>query len=180
MTRMTRTFVELTGNLVTGFDIVDFLQTITEHCVELLDVDAAGILLADEQGTLHLVAGSIEQEFAVEHAAPMRLRGQTFGVLVLFRGSPGVIPAVAQSFADVATIGILNVPTDDHAARLHTALNGRILIEQAKGVVAERLQVSMADAFALLRTYARKHSTLLSEVARAVISKAVTVTDLTI
>jgi GAF domain-containing protein len=135
------------------------LHTLTERCVQLLNVDAAGILLIDPRGTLNLVAASTEQirllelfqlqnqegpcldcyhsgqgvacadltaapqrwpqfataareqGFAAVQAVPMRLREQILGALNLFRCSPDAIPAdataIAQSFANVATISLL-------------------------------------------------------------------------
>jgi AmiR/NasT family two-component response regulator len=88
---------------------------------------------------------------------------------------------LAQALADAATIGILQQRTIRHgevaAAQLQAALTSRIIIEQAKGVLAERLQVSTDDAFGVLRTAARSRNRLLSEVAREVAGNAAGVTD---
>jgi ANTAR domain-containing protein len=111
------------------------------------------------------------------HALPLRLRGEAIGAMNLFHGQPGALPAtdlaLGQALADVATIGILQ----ERAIRrgevlneqLHTALNSRILIEQAKGVLAERGNLSMDTAFDRLRSYARRHNLRLSAVAQQVI-----------
>ncbi len=64
--RLAQTFVELADTLVTDFDLMDFLYTLTERCVELLEVDAAGLLLADDRGALRLVAASTEQARVAE------------------------------------------------------------------------------------------------------------------
>ena len=48
--RLAQTFVELADTLVGGFDLMEFLHMLTERCVELLEVDAAGLLLADAGG----------------------------------------------------------------------------------------------------------------------------------
>ena len=64
--RMAQVFVELADTLVAGFDLMDFLHTLTKRCVELLEVDAAGLLLADSGGALRLVAASTEQAKVVE------------------------------------------------------------------------------------------------------------------
>ena len=64
--RLAQVFVELADTLVAGFDLMEFLQTLTERCVELLEVDAAGLLLADSQGALRLVAASTEQARVAE------------------------------------------------------------------------------------------------------------------
>jgi GAF domain-containing protein len=234
--RISETLVELADTLVLGFDGIEFLHTLTERCVQLLDVDAAGILLIDQRGTLNLVAASTEQTrllelfqlqneegpcldcyhsgqsvacadltaapqrwpqfataardqgFAAVQAVPMRLREQTLGALNLFRSSPDAIPidatAIAQSFANVATISILQVRALRHSEmvteQLQTALNGRLLIEQAKGILAERRHISLTEAFTLMRSYARNHNRLLSQVARAIINQTPDITDLAI
>ena len=112
--------------------------------------------------------------FASVHAIPLRLRGQAIGALNLFHHTPGALPdadlALGQALADVATIGILQ----ERAIRrgevvneqLQTALNSRIIIEQAKGVLAQHLGVSVNAAFDRLRTYARGNNLRLVEVAR--------------
>src|ERR1035441_10469038 len=64
--RLAQTFVELADTLVAGFDLMEFLHTLAERCVELLEVDAAGLLLADSGGTLRLVAASTEQARVAE------------------------------------------------------------------------------------------------------------------
>src|SRR6267154_6750612 len=64
--RLAQTFVELADTLVVGFDLMEFLHTLAERCVELLDVDAAGLLLADGRGALRLVAASTEQARVAE------------------------------------------------------------------------------------------------------------------
>jgi hypothetical protein len=111
------------------------------------------------------------------HALPLRLRGEAIGAMNLFHKQPGALPAtdlaLGQALADVATIGILQ----ERAIRrgevlneqLHTALNSRILIEQAKGVLAQHGKLTMDTAFDRLRSYARGHNLRLSAVAQQVI-----------
>jgi len=111
------------------------------------------------------------------HALPMRLRGKVIGALNLFHLEPGAMRQAdvdaAQAFADVATIAILQhrAATEAHALneQLNGALNTRIVIEQAKGVVAERQSLDMEQAFATLRNHARNHNRKLAEVAVDVI-----------
>jgi GAF domain-containing protein len=225
--RLARTFVELADTLVAGYDLIEFLETLAERCVEILEVDASGLLLADAAGTLQLVAVSAEQAriveliqiqndegpcldcyrtghavmvsdirtervvarwprfaaaaqeagFAAVHAIPMRLRDQIIGTLNLFSAAPGGLdPAVARlarALVDVATIGILQERAIHQqelvASQLQVALNSRVLIEQAKGVLAERLEVSPDEAFTLLRRYARDHNHPLTQLADDVI-----------
>ena len=225
--RLAAVFVELADTLVAGFDLMEFLAALTERCVELLEVDAAGLLLADSGGALRLVAASTEQArvlelfqvqedegpcldcyrtgqvvmvsdiglagaaarwprfaaaaagmgFAGVHAIPMRLRDQVIGTLNLFRVAVnGLDPAVARAaraLVDVATIGILQErAAREHevlAGQLQVALNSRVMIEQAKGILAERLRVTPDEAFVLLRRYARDHNHPLTQLAGDVI-----------
>jgi len=120
---------------------------------------------------------AVEAGFRAVLALPMRLRGQTIGVLSLFKVSEGLMDEgdmnAAQSLADIASIAIVHHRADLDLRvlndQLRQALNSRIVIEQAKGVVSERLGVDMTEAFSLLRTYARNNGRLLSEVARDVV-----------
>ena len=114
------------------------------------------------------------------HALPMRLPGVAVGALNLFRAEPGEMRQadleVAQAPADVATIAILQPRAAKEAQvtydQLNQALNSRIVIEQAKGMVAERLGVNIAQAFSTLRNHARNHNLRLVDVAHDVISGA--------
>ena len=64
--RLAQVFVELADTLVAQFDVIDFLHTLTERCVELLEVDAAGLMLADQRGQLRVIASSAESVRLVE------------------------------------------------------------------------------------------------------------------
>jgi GAF domain-containing protein len=64
--RLTEVFVELADTLVEEFDVVDLLQTLTERCVELVDTDAAGLMLDDQRGNLRLVAHTHESARLLE------------------------------------------------------------------------------------------------------------------
>jgi transcriptional regulator with GAF, ATPase, and Fis domain len=222
---LSETFVELTDTMVAGFDVIDFLHVLTDRSVQLLDVSAAGLLLADPRGELRVVAASSdaawllelfqlqndqgpcldcfrsgqpvaaadlaaearrwpqfapsarEAGFAAAQALPMRLREQVIGALNLFRADPGAFdPAnvrVGQALADVATISLLHERSMRHSEtlneQLQTALNSRVLIEQAKGKLAERLGLDISQAFTLLRDHARARNLRLSDLAQAVI-----------
>jgi GAF domain-containing protein len=110
-------------------------------------------------------------------AIPMRLRTEVIGALNLFSMTPEPLTSedqqVAQALADIATIGILQerALTDGHIVltQLEGALESRIVIEQAKGIVAEHNHVSVDDAFKLLRDYARNHSRPLRQTANDII-----------
>jgi GAF domain-containing protein len=231
---LARVFVELADTLVADFDVVDFLHLLTERCVELLQVDSAGILLTDQQGQLRLVAASTEQArllelfqlqseqgpcldcfvtgepivsadlaadarhwpvfaaaahrsgFAAVHALPMRLRDHIIGTLNLFsttaKGLDDDVTALGQAFADVATIGILSerAAREKHllSQQLQIALNTRVIIEQAKGVLAERRGLSMDQAFTTLRNYARNNNRKLADIALAVIDNTPDILEL--
>jgi transcriptional regulator with GAF, ATPase, and Fis domain len=123
---------------------------------------------------------AIAQGFHSMDALPLRLRDATIGTLNLLRSSPGAAPEdtilAAQAFADVATIGILHERTLREGAilsqQLQAALNSRIIIEQAKGVVSHTRGVSIDEAFTLMRDYARSHSMGLSIVAARLVDRS--------
>jgi GAF domain-containing protein len=223
---LARTFVELADTLVDDFDVVELLTLLTDRCVDVLDVGAAGLMLVAPEGDLRVMASSSEAmrvlelfelqthegpcldcyrtgepvvnqdlaaaddrwpRFAAEaiaagfhsvHALPMRLRGTRIGALNLFHVDPGDMrPAdvdAAQALADVATIAILQhravIESQVVNEQLNNALNSRIVIEQAKGMVAERESLSIEEAFSTLRYHSRNHNLLLADVARDVIS----------
>lgn len=122
--------------------------------------------------------------FSSVHALPMRLREAIVGAVNLFGSAPDRLDveslSLAQAMADVATIGILHERTvrqhETIAGQLQAALDSRIFIEQAKGVLAERLSVGVDDAFGLLRDHARSTNRKLREVAEGVV--AGTIADL--
>ncbi|MFF3641007.1 ANTAR domain-containing protein [Streptomyces sp. NPDC002564] len=115
--------------------------------------------------------------YAVTHAIPLRLRRRNVGALSLFQTEPRHLDdddlVLAQALADVATIAILQQRTLEQShvekGQLQTALNNRILIEQAKGLLAERWDTSPDEAFATFRKYARARHLRLAELAHQVI-----------
>jgi transcriptional regulator with GAF, ATPase, and Fis domain len=223
--RVRATFVELADTLVDDYDVIDFLDILAQRVVELLDVSACGVLLADHHGNLNLLAASTEQTrllelfqlqnsqgpcldcyhsgrsvqcddltkadsrwplfapasvasgYAAVHALPMRLREEIIGAMNLFSAAPGPLTTesleLGQALADTATIGILHERTvrrhEEVADQLQAALNSRILIEQAKGVLAQRLNVTVDQAFTALRGHARDTNTKITKIAGAVI-----------
>ncbi|PRZ32747.1 ANTAR domain-containing protein [Antricoccus suffuscus] len=218
---LARAFVQLAGALVGDFDVADLLQGLVERSVQLLDADAAGLVLSDHRGTLQVMASSTEGArrlelfqlqadegpcvdcfrggkqiaepdlraavsawprfvpvarevgFAAVQAFPLRLRGEVIGALNLFSNSPIAFSEddqqVAQALADVATIAILSERAlhdrELLVAQLEGALNSRIVIEQAKGVLAEAVGLDVDAAFAHLRRAARSSRRRLVEVA---------------
>lgn len=226
--RIADAFVTVADTLTADFDIIDLLHTLVNECVDLLDVDAGGLVLADESGELQLVASTSEQAEFVEviqlsagvgpcvdcfkqgvpvtvadmeqedgntwpefqaaalqqgfhavFATPMRLRGQVLGAMNLFSKRPGgpteQDALLAQALADIATIGILQERSirETHILneQLQRALESRVLIEQAKGVLAAVSSLDMDQAFSALRGYARSHRMTLREVALQVATR---------
>ena len=121
---------------------------------------------------------AIANGFHSVHALPLRLRGVVIGALNLFQtevlgiDSEGV--KAAQAFADIATIAILQyratLESDELMDQLNTALNTRIVIEQAKGIIAEREQLDMEHSFAALRGHARNSNLRLADVAASIVN----------
>jgi transcriptional regulator with GAF, ATPase, and Fis domain len=111
------------------------------------------------------------------HAVPMRAAGTVIGALGLFGASPGALDAsdlsVATALAHVATVAILqeHAPTPTAVMpSLRSALSSRVVVEQAKGYVHERLDVPLDTAFELLRRHARENRLHLTDLARTLIS----------
>lgn len=225
--RLSRAFVTLADTLVSDFDLVDLLQTLVETSAEVLDATAAGLMLKDTAGALHVVASTTEDAEFVElvqlgtsagpcmqcvrtgqpvtvadigatddrwsafrkaaldrgfrslQATPLRLRSDVIGTLNLFDTEVGALNAqdvaMAQALSDVATIGILSERASSQKAlvngQLQGALDSRVAIEQAKGVLAQSTGSSMDDAFLLLRAYARSRSLSLRAVAADLVAR---------
>lgn len=224
--QLTLAFVQVADTLTDDFDVIDFLQQLCARCVELLDVAAAGVLLADAREDLQLLAASDERArllelfalqhdqgpcvacftsgqartgvdlsdpqiaeewprftararadgFTIGHAFPLRLRGRVIGALGLFQTGHAPLvaadTALAQGLADMATISLMQQRTLDHAhteaANLQYALSSRIILEQVKGILAERWECTVDDAFAALNDYARAHRLKLTQLAREI------------
>jgi GAF domain-containing protein len=117
------------------------------------------------------------QGFRSVHALPLRLRAEVIGAITLFMVSAAPLTgddiALGQGLADMATIGLLQERAVHEQVilteQLQTALNSRVLIEQAKGMLAERHGLDPADAFTLMRTYARRTGNPLLTIAHRVI-----------
>ncbi len=117
---------------------------------------------------------ALEAGFRSVHAFPMRLRGDVIGALNIFGHQVGEMkPAeirIVQALADVATIGLLQERIvrsgEVLTEQLQGALNSRVVIEQAKGALAQMRDVDVDEAFKLLRTYARSNQLRLGDVAR--------------
>jgi hypothetical protein len=220
-TRVLDAVVSLVDSLLADFDVVDLLTELTERCAQLLDVEAAGLLLVDPLEQLRLLAATSEEThelelfqlqadegpcmdcystgqpvsvadlqaeadrwprfvpaaldagFASVHAVPMRAAGIVLGALGFFGARPGALSdadlLVGQTLAHIASVAILqeHAPTPSTVMpQLRSALTGRILVEQAKGFLRESLDVSVEQAFQLLRNYSRTNGEHLTDVAR--------------
>lgn len=115
--------------------------------------------------------------FAAVEAVPMRLRSEVIGAMNLFSRTSGEADQdtrdLARALADVATIGILHERAvrrrEVLAEQLQNALHSRILIEQAKGVLAERHSISVSDGFKVMQRFSRDNNRRLATVAQAVV-----------
>lgn len=220
-TRVLDAVVSLVDTLLEDFDVVDLLTELTERCAQLLDIGAAGFLLADPFQQLRLLAATteaarelelfqlqadegpcvdcyatgrpvsvadlnqaaarwprfvpsaLEAGFASVHAVPMRAAGTVLGALGLFGAQPGELNEadrlVAQTLAHIACVAILqeHAPTPATVMpQLRSALASRVIVEQAKGLLREILNISVEEAFTLMRSYARANGEHLTDVAR--------------
>ncbi len=225
--RVSGAFVKLTDTLVADYDVLGLLHTLVEEAVGLLDIAAAGLVLADPSGELQVLASTSEESRLVEvlqlqagegpcvecyatgnavtvddirvldrwpafkaealslgfrsvHAVPMRVQGRTVGAMGLFGSTPGSLSgedaAIGQALADVATLSFMQERAIREAAvvneQLQQALNSRVLIEQAKGVIAHTSGVDMEEAFRLLRNHARAHNEALHETASRIADRS--------
>ena len=140
-------------------------------------------LAARREAWPSFVPVALEAGFRATHAVPLRLRGRIIGAMNLFlaaTGAPGAPDrSTAQALADVATITIVQSRAIRDARivqdQLQEALDSRVAIEQAKGVLAERLGCSVDEAFGRLRGYARGNGRRLSEVAREISERRLTI-----
>ena len=227
-TRLNAAFVTLADTLTEDYDVVELLHTLVEECTAIFDTQAGGLMLADDEGRLQLVASTSEQVELVEimqlnagsgpcvdcfetghrvtvadieasgdrwpafraealkqgfrsiHATPMKLRGRIIGTLNLLSTSVGALTDrdadAAQALTDVATIGILQERVIREsgivADQLHRALDSRILIEQAKGVLSQTGSMTMDEAFVAMRTFARSHNYRLRAVAQQIVDRS--------
>jgi len=125
--------------------------------------------------------------FRSVHAFPLRLRNEVIGALNLFGSDVGAFDAadvqIVQAVADVATIGLLQERTIHRSEilteQLQGALNSRIVIEQAKGAIAQAQGISVDEAFTKMRSYARRTNRRLSDIAHAVVTDLTSIPELT-
>ncbi|RFA22844.1 GAF and ANTAR domain-containing protein [Subtercola boreus] len=223
--RLAEVFITLADTLTDDFDATDLLHYLADACVELLGIDAAGIMLSDLRGGLKLAASSSERIHNLElfelqinegpcldcfhsgepvlnqtiseakdrwprfvvvaaeagvkstHALPLRLRGHVIGAMNLCSDDTTLMTepdiALGQALADMATISLLQdrsiAEKSVLADQLQAALNNRVLIEQAKGMLAARADITPDEAFDLIRAHARANNNRLLNDAQMVI-----------
>jgi len=225
-------FATLADTLVAEYDVVELLQLLVETCQSALGVAEAGLLLANPNDELELVASTsesmelveaiqlaaeqgpcidsfhsgrtvsvpdldadttegweefravvAEQGFHSVYTVPLRLRDQVLGTLNLFGRDRGPLTEhdtrAAKALADVATIGILHErsfrATNLLREQLQVALDSRVVIEQAKGVLAHTHSVTPEQAFELLRNHARDAQRRLADVAGQIVRREIIV-----
>ncbi|BBX45207.1 GAF and ANTAR domain-containing protein [Mycobacterium cookii] len=219
-TRVLDAVVSLVDSLLDDFDVVELLTGLTERCADLLDIEAAGLLLANPLQQLQLlaatseeardlelfqlqadegpcvdcyttgepvtvadahamadrwprfVAAAVEGGFSSVHAVPLRAAGTVLGALGLFGIRPGELNEadllVGQTLAHIACVAILQELPPTPATvmpQLRSALTSRVIVEQAKGFLRAVLDVSVEEAFGLLRSYARDRGQHLTDLA---------------
>ena len=127
-----------------------------------------------------------EAGFQMMCAVPLRVRTDVIGALNLFRSTEepftGAEMDIAQAMAEMAAIGLIQERALRErsllAEQLQAALNSRVIIEQAKGMLSEYLAMNVDDAFKLLRNYARDHNRKLSQVAGDIVSRKISGAEL--
>ncbi|MCP2032180.1 GAF domain-containing protein [Okibacterium sp. HSC-33S16] len=180
--------LELVASTSEASSIVELMQLAAHEgpCIDSFStgdiISVAKIDDSPERWTLFQNSAR-EQGFRSALSVPMRVRGTRVGALNLLRFEEGVLNdgdvRAAQALADVATIGIIHErmlsESESIRAQLQSALNSRIIIEQAKGVLAFLHNSSTDEAFAKLRGYARKNQMLLSVVAEQVVQRTLVI-----
>ena len=172
-------------------DALDLLQSQNEEgpCFECFQHGNPVIsedLAADIDRWPLFAPAALERGFGSMHALPMRVRGDTIGALNLFRAEPGAIAGeslpVGQGMADIAALALIQERAlrESHTLvdQLQGALTSRVVIEQAKGLLAERAHIGLEEAFRHLRHHARSHNHHLSDVAREMIDGKIDVATL--
>lgn len=228
------TFVELADTLGEEFDVLDFLQNLAGRSVEIIDVEAAGVVLTDPRGQLQLAATTSHASQVLElfalaisegpclqsartgeevvnlepalardrwprfteaasglgiltaHVFPMRLRTDVVGALSLFGAERRDLTeddiAIARALTSVATIGLLRERTprqrETIARQLGEALQRRVVLEQAKGIVAELASSDMETAFRVLVEHSRRTRGHLGDTAQRVVDRRLGLADL--
>jgi GAF domain-containing protein len=176
--------VASTSNSAKDLELFE-LQSDAGPCLDCFNTGrvVANVEAADARGRWpEFTAAFLEAGYQSAHAVPLRLRSEVIGAMNLFCVDATTLGdrdlALAQALADVATIGLLQEravhESDLIAEQLQTALNSRVLIEQAKGVILALTNTSVDEAFGLMRGHSRRNRIPLREVAAEVIARTIT------
>ena len=158
------------------------LQSDQGPCLDCYHTGAsvsASDLSEDAQRWPLFAGAALAAGFKSVHAVPMRLRDTVLGAIGLFGTSVGALGEddlrLGQALAYVAAVALVQEKAAADTAminsQLQRALDSRVKLEQAKGVLSQRGGLSMDQAFAVLRNYARDHNLRLTDVAQAVASR---------
>jgi GAF domain-containing protein len=142
-------------------------------------VSVADLGEATDRWPKFIPAAMNQNVFRAVHAVPLRLRGEAIGALTLCHHQPGPMSTedltLSQALADVATIAILQERAIRRAEilteQLQNALDSRVVIEQAKGVLGQHARLRMDEAFHVLRSYARSGHHRLAQVAQELVER---------
>jgi GAF domain-containing protein len=135
---------------------------------------------------LRFAPRAVAAGFRSVHAFPLKLRQQVIGSVGIFGSVPQQMDAadarIVQGLADVATIAILQERSirrgEALTSQLQQALDSRIIIEQAKGAIAQLYGVTIDEAFELLRSYSRNHHQHLGHMAALIVQDSRNAPDL--
>ncbi len=225
-TDLATALVDVSQMATHGASIVNVFSVLSNQCVQLLPVSAAGILLVDNDNSLHVIGSSshavtlldlfqvqnnegpcreccvthelvasenlatdgrwpnfsalaTKENFVAVYALPLQAQDVVVGALNLFSEAPlsKAQLATARSLADAATLAFLQADMQQDrlliARKLRLAVEGRNVIEQAKGVLSERHGVSMMEAFWKLRDASNQRDTDIVDMANAVVSREI-------
>jgi transcriptional regulator with GAF, ATPase, and Fis domain len=228
--RLGQLAVSLVDTITGDYDLDELLENLVNECKALLRIDEAGLVLADADGQLHVMAATNEAAHEMEqlqvdtgegpcvsayetrsvvtvheldgadqwpalreraaaigfhsvHAVPLTAGDQSLGAMNLFSAHPGALNSpdahTAKALADIASIGILHhrIHARHELVReqLQTALDSRVRIEQAKGIVSSRRAESVDAAFTRIRSFARNRGLRLQDVATQIIDESLEV-----
>jgi len=231
--RIITAFCELSDIHDRDFETDHYARLLTNHSVQLLDFDDAGLLLAQKDGRLTeagattetvrrlqrlqlrlgdgpgiesahtydpvcgsdfrsesrwkpLQAAVLNAGFMAVHALPLQVSGQKIGSLSLFRRRVGPLgdrdQNLGEALVHVATRCLLLKKSIEKCeklnAQLQTALNSRVVIEQAKGILAERSGNTLTSTFEAMRAFARRDRRQLRDIAKAIIDDCPSVSEL--
>ena len=226
VTDLATALVDVSQMATHGASIVNVFSVLSNQCVQLLPVSAAGILLVDNDNSLHVIGSSshavtlldlfqvqnnegpcreccvthelvasenlatdgrwpnfsalaTKENFISVYALPLQAQDVVVGALNLFSEAPLSTDqlATARSLADAATLAFLQADTQQDrlliARKLRSAVEGRNVIEQAKGVLSERHGISMMEAFWKLRDASNQRDSDIVDIANAVVSREI-------